>query len=470
MGYLNKDRELFRSGTAYDSWLNAFADIMERLDNMDVDDDIEREEIEGFKSSLLYIDEAIKNLDATFYPSSQLRSIYSVIMNELPNAALDLTTLNTVVDKLLTYLKPTIKFDKNYLNSLNATLKEVRETNDKVGAEYRKCLDFINKEKEEIYQKFVEIEKILAGLYDVDGRSKDLLINEALEKAEAYEESLEKTRDEIEALNKRLNYGADSVATQIEVTVNSANEAAEKVSELESDIEGTLEDIRDFHFKIYGGEDSVTGAVQDGMLNAINEHKRELSDYAKAQQQTYEALVDRIRELLPEGGAAGLATAFQNMRTSFKNTIRINTGLFVISILAICGVYTYQLYSTTSLVVSSDLNSIFVGLLKNLPITLPLIWLAVFASKRRSEAKRLEQEYAHKEALAKSYLSFKKQVDELDSELAEPLTEKLLASAILAISENPSSILGDKHGDLPPHQMILESLSSVWKRDKGDKV
>jgi len=102
---------------------------------------------------------------------------------------------------------------------------------------------------------------------------------------------------------------------------------------------------------------------------------------------------------------------------------------------------------------------------KTLPIIAPLIWLAIFASSRRSENQRLEQEYAHKEALAKSYSSYKKQIDGLKEE-DQSLLIKLLDNAIETISKNASETLDKKHGDGTPLQSIVKTLTEEIKKLK----
>ena len=99
------------------------------------------------------------------------------------------------------------------------------------------------------------------------------------------------------------------------------------------------------------------------------------------------------------------------------------------------------------------LNNIFY----KLPILGSLLWLAFFASKRRSEDRRLQQEYAHKEALTKSYHSFKKQLDELQSKDDE-MMKSLLSTTIHAIAFNASSTLDGKHGDKFPLHEITEKI------------
>ena len=66
---------------------------------------------------------------------------------------------------------------------------------------------------------------------------------------------------------------------------------------------------------------------------------------------------------------------------------------------------------------------------------------------------RLQQEYAHKAAIAESYVSFKEQIDKIKTQSSEDyasLTKQLLETAISAIAFNASSTLDKKHsGKLP---------------------
>ena len=112
----------------------------------------------------------------------------------------------------------------------------------------------------------------------------------------------------------------------------------------------------------------------------------------------------------------------------------------------------------------SSIEEITKYILYSLPITLPLIWVAVYASKRRSENQRLEQEYAHKEALARSYISYKKQISELGKEDSE-LLEKLILEAINAISYNASKTLDKKHGDGTILNEITQSIKNLSQRE-----
>lgn len=115
----------------------------------------------------------------------------------------------------------------------------------------------------------------------------------------------------------------------------------------------------------------------------------------------------------------------------------------------------------------TNISHLLSNLSHKLPVILPVLWLALFASKRRSEAQRLQQEYAHKEALAKSYQSFKNQIDNLQDGKKEQLLEKLLSAAIDAVAANASSALDGKHDDKTPIHLGLDKTLEQLEKIKG---
>lgn len=99
------------------------------------------------------------------------------------------------------------------------------------------------------------------------------------------------------------------------------------------------------------------------------------------------------------------------------------------------------------------------------PFIAPVIWLAIFSGTRRSQYERLQQEYAHKEALASSYDSYKKQIQDLKGE-TEALQKDLLAKAIEAIAYNASVTLDGKHQEKMPLAQLIEQLGGLEQAQK----
>ena len=152
------------------------------------------------------------------------------------------------------------------------------------------------------------------------------------------------------------------------------------------------------------------------------------------------------------------------MRKSFRDPIKQYSQLFYISVAIltlVAFISTIESISTSGTLIKfvdlSDFGKLISNLAYKTPIILPVLWLALFASKRRNEAQRLQQEYAHKEALAKSYQSFKNQIDQLQDGKKEQLLEKLLAAAIDAVATNASKSLDGKHDEKTPIHLGLDT-------------
>jgi len=183
-----------------------------------------------------------------------------------------------------------------------------------------------------------------------------------------------------------------------------------------------------------------------------------------------------IESLLPCATSAGLAKAYHEERKKFKEPIEKWNKLFI-SALMLMFIATFITFVNISISEAEGFKIGFVAiqnfeqtmnsLLFKLPLYGPLIWLAIYASKRRSENQRLEQEYAHKEALAKSYSSYKQQIEDLKQE-DQALLIKLLNSAIDTISKNASESLDKKHGDgTPVHELVKTVFNEVKNVNKS---
>lgn len=115
-----------------------------------------------------------------------------------------------------------------------------------------------------------------------------------------------------------------------------------------------------------------------------------------------------------------------------------------------------QAYNSKEVSVSNRIMEVLDSLIYRLPFVLPAFWLVVFVSRRRNEAQRLAQEYAHKEALAKSYDSYKQQIEKLSEENRNELLPKLMDNMLKAISLNPAETLDKNHKDPTPIEEVIK--------------
>jgi hypothetical protein len=236
-------------------------------------------------------------------------------------------------------------------------------------------------------------------------------------------------------------------------------------------IELEIAEFVKFHTKVFGVVDEKTEKRTGGLDAALETLKKNLVDFEIAQNLKYKALNEEIESLLPGATNAGLATAYRDMKKSFDKPIK-NAGRVFYASISILIVASIVLATTKigwfyiEFIEIKDWTTVMRSIAYKLPFYGPIVWLAYFATKRRSEAQRLQQEYAHKEALASSYNNYKKQIEELDQKDTE-MRKDLIRIVIEAIAYNASTTLDGKHGDQMPTQDALDFLSKNASKFKG---
>ena len=107
---------------------------------------------------------------------------------------------------------------------------------------------------------------------------------------------------------------------------------------------------------------------------------------------------------MPGATSAGLSSAYNEMRNKFSNSAKwYGRGFYGSLIILLFVIFCVcDLLIITEIPLDKGLGISLLALLGNfsvkLPFILPALWLVIFISKRRSEAERLTQEYAHKES------------------------------------------------------------------------
>lgn len=166
-------------------------------------------------------------------------------------------------------------------------------------------------------------------------------------------------------------------------------------------------------------------------------------------------MLNKIEELLQGASTVALAKAFEEHKKQFDKPNKLWQWVFICTLVGLMGL------SITAFFVSNpDLNEMWKITLGNLPFIGAGVWLAIFASKQRSQNVRLQQEYAYKEDVAKLYYGLKNEIEQLDnSELGQRLNESVIQILVETVSYNPSKTLDNKsHNDKGP---ILEALKSI---------
>ena|SRR3989344_3176781 len=201
------------------------------------------------------------------------------------------------------------------------------------------------------------------------------------------------------------------------------------------------------------GERQTDGTRQGGLRASLTEALEGMQNQTETQAEEYEELRGKIEGLLPGATSLGLAQAYKIQKDTYWWGGIIWPTIFILAIALIVLVGFFSFKEVTAAITIEEAT---VKLLARLPFYLAAIWLASFASKRQSQNKRLQQEYAHKEAVSRSLEGYKREIAQ--STDAMP---KLLTAVVEMLGSNPSETLDKHHGDdRSPVVAFFEYLTS----------
>lgn len=152
-----------------------------------------------------------------------------------------------------------------------------------------------------------------------------------------------------------------------------------------------------------------------------------------------------IESLLPGAASAGLAHAFDARRQTFLQPQRKWENWFISSVAAVvllAGVSLLQIYLRDK---TPSLDEVLLLWLSRLPVAGGLVWLALHASREAALAKRLEEDYGYKSAIASTFLGFHKQMSEIGTAANTNTPLGTLCADTLATIASPPGRIYDKH-------------------------
>ena len=287
-----------------------------------------------------------------------------------------------------------------------------------------------------------------------------------------------------------------SVAQQIKEFIE---QLGQKKSEFEA-IKKTVEEYEDTLF----GKQGDDGKRKDGIKGEVDGYLTTLSELVKTSTATQDRLREKSERMLQDAATASLAEDSIKQKKSFwwQNAIWAVALFIAIGMLVKAptmdfskglGEHVPKTAEEPRPPVVGDTSSTkehilarppavkqtqqeapahpwYVLWLMRLPFLGGAIWLGWYAGKQLSQNKRLQQEYAHKENVAKLYYSLKREIEELEKEgddarLARILKVRVMRVLVNSMGHNPSITLDSKaHNDNGPMQ---KSYDKAFDSAKG---
>lgn len=349
----------------------------------------------------------------------------------------------------------TIKTSTN-IKTIKAEVDEYKEQIEEL---YQKCY---GEEDESYKNKLGEIDDAYIKILNDDGY---------LEKIEAANKEASEYRDEILEYKTELLDG-DSENESIKQQIHELNqEMLANQSKMELFIRDYIAGATTVT-KEKDGTDKTTRIkskkeLVDELHKSFEAHitseKAKIADYISEFENYKIAKQAEIEGLLKNATNASLASAFETFRAQTETLKKESEKYFFWTIIAlvVAIVLPYIPFIRSWMFVS---DNIYIELLKRVLFTGPIVWLAYYQAKKTNQYFRLEQEYAHKAVVSRSFEGYKSQVLELykDNPASQDMLQKLLGGSIDTIAKNPAEVLGTVKNSNHPIEDIKDNLSGIF--------
>lgn len=221
--------------------------------------------------------------------------------------------------------------------------------------------------------------------------------------------------DKVRADLDRELTAAKAQVTSVEALKSTAETLSETTAELIKEIQTAKESAETDAAEILTAKETAKESA------AVTKELADKSDVVEARIAAYEkrlAELDKlcatqlktIEDLLPGATAAGLASSFDERRKSFEKPHNRWQWLFVGSVLALVALAISGLWHVYNAGTPPTYDELFRLWLSRLPVAGALVWLALHASHESALAKRLEEDYGYKAAVASCLMGFQKQI------------------------------------------------------------
>jgi hypothetical protein len=274
--------------------------------------------------------------------------------------------------------------------------------------------------------------------------------------------------DLILADSKQQNDELHTHVTNADTAVVAANENLAKVEEAKEKADESLQAILEQQTK---GTELLTDT--EGNQQEVDAHEKairalvaeftnlntELVANKKKQAELFaefQAYRDKIDGLLGDANRTGMAASFTNRRFWLLAPL---SGWLLIFGISIAGLL-YMGITFIAPLLDAKTSVPWEQLPMRLALTAPFIWLGWFSARQHGFTSRLREDYAYKEASAKSFEGYKREAKEVDPEMLK----KLLEQAIKNLGDNPIRIYDGKNNHPSPTHELFDSL---MKDDKA---
>lgn len=307
-------------------------------------------------------------------------------------------------------------------------------------------------------QSLISIEQVEADAMQFVQGIKEVksLCDSSLQQIQQYEISIKSTAENAASIGQEIDALLALVRTQAEAAKAALVLSQESTAHSQDQLKECMKAKVDAE---------AAAALLKGLSDKAQTVEKRIADYetrlGELELQSNQQL-KTIIGLLPGATSAGLAAAFDERRKSFLSPTQKWQWLFVGSVillvvLACTGMY--HLYEDGRVLGYDELLRLWLG---RAPVAAALVWLAIHASRESALAKRLEEDYGYKAAVAASFQGFQKQMAEIEERAGNdsPLT-RLCADTLATIGSPPGRIYERHRLTVTPTDEIKDVVKAL---------
>ncbi|MCT7511716.1 hypothetical protein [Aliarcobacter cryaerophilus] len=346
------------------------------------------------------------SINKAFIDSNSEESLKTLIDIELNDFRAKTDEINVMLLKLkegfdfLTTLQNNGKNRIQYAQDMLSD-KILEDIKDKSEAFYESYNQIFNTENGDLTEDFIKKYEIINNLYKKLYES----TNNKKSISEELEEKIDNFFEQYSILIKN-----DDGTSMYDEFINKNNDFNSKKTKLDT-----------FYTRIFGNETEDTKSLETELEERLNR----LKDIEK-----------EAKKILSLSSDAGLAGGFNQKVDEVKKNKYVSLGVFVV-VLIIMGIFNFNTIDFKNL---KDID--LISIITRFMINIPFLWIATVANINLNKYTKLEQEYSHKESLAKSFERYKTEIeklDRIDSEKSNSLMMNLMELNIEAFKVNPAN-------------------------------
>ena len=281
-------------------------------------------------------------------------------------------------------------------------------------------------------------------------------INGIADNSDAANKTIEDSRTKVLAAVKSIDSSLaqfnekktliEDMISKISTAASSSTDKAQDVANLKaqvgsaaSEVSATRQKLQELQVSFEELQEKQTSVFNESKasLSSLDEENRIRFDKLFSEGETrIKELEQRINMLLPGATSLSLSSSFM-MR---KEAVERNKGWWVaLLVLSASAIVVFGLWSLSRITANQSLSA----LPNRIIIVAGLVIIEEFARRNYNVCSRLAEAYAYKEAIAKSYVGFKKELAEID---LPSRTEGEIVKSISVLAETFLQKLGDEPG------------------------